>query len=354
MDARQDIEHSLPARLGPLLEHLADGEHHRADERGRIDEVERERIDVGRRGCLLDAAHREQRPLGVAREQIVRAHPVRRQQPAAVGMAALDLGGVGRMVGHHQLRVFLLVPAERRDVVVVAEHDPRLAGGRLGRRGAIPLDEAVVARADPPRHLWGEPHPDRIAQDRRRQPVDLDDHQATPIRDGLPVECREAAAELRVERRVLVAGHDQRDERGKYRDQDRGCHRRRERAHDQTGHQRCRQHQHDRVDDERQQTHRHDRQRKRQHHQHRSHQRVEQTEHDGGDERRHEVLDLDPGHEPADREQDDRLHQPREQQPARATTCQALSGQPNRCGRGIADRPQQAHRVLRVPPRPLI
>ena len=136
---RDQLEHDLPEEQ---------------DERARdVEAVGEERAVAGVRLLLgLDPADGEDHLVGLAREQVAAARPAVDEQPDAGRVAALDLGAVaGRGAGDQRPRL-LLDPAERRDVVVRAEQDPRLAGAGLRRQIGLPLGEPVPSVGQPARH----------------------------------------------------------------------------------------------------------------------------------------------------------------------------------------------------------
>ena len=84
-----------------------------------------------------------------------------------------ELGAVGwRRAGHHR-RGLLLHPAERRDVLVRAKQDPRLARPRLRGEIRLPLDK-TVRLPRPTGHVRRVPIAQRPPQHRQREPVDLE------------------------------------------------------------------------------------------------------------------------------------------------------------------------------------
>ena len=76
----------------------------------------------------------------------------------------------------HQRRGLLLHPAERRDVLVRSEQDPRLAGARLRREIGLPLRQSVRAVGHPAGHVRCVAVAHRPAEHGQCEPVDLEKH----------------------------------------------------------------------------------------------------------------------------------------------------------------------------------
>ena len=126
----------------------------------------------------LGPADRQDRLVGLAREQVPPAGAAAGQQPPAARVAALDLGAVGGRRAGHEPPALLLHPAEGRDVVVRAEQDARLAGAGLRGEVGLPLDQAVGVLGEPARHLRGAAVAHRPAQDGEGEAVDLQEDDA--------------------------------------------------------------------------------------------------------------------------------------------------------------------------------
>ena len=101
--------------------------------------------------------------VGLAGEQVAPARAAVDEQPLPGGMASLDLGAVRRARACAQRRRLLLDPAERRDVVVRAEEDPRLRTRRSARRGRSPIRRAGDVPSASQRAIVGA-LPSRIAR----------------------------------------------------------------------------------------------------------------------------------------------------------------------------------------------
>ena len=229
--------------------------------------------------------------------------------------------------------------------------DARLARGRLRRRGAIPFHEAIAAAANPGGHPRRQPDPDRVAEDGRRQAVDLDDEEPPAARDARRLLRRQAAGQLGVERVVAVGRDHDRDQRREDRDDDRGGEGAGERGDLEARHEWRRQGQHHRVDHEREQPDGRHVQRQGEEDDHRPHEGVQEAEDDGGEQRRGEAAHEDPGHEVAHEQQHRGLDDPVEEDPPPATDAQPLPGDPDRGRPGVADRSQEAHAVAADPGR---
>ena len=221
--------------------------------------------------------------------------------------------------------------------------DARLARGRLRRRGAVPFHEAVAAAAHPGGHPRRQPDADRVAEDGRRQAVDLDDEEPSAARDPRRLLRRQAAGQLGVERVVAVGRDHDRDQRREDRDDDRGGEGAGERGDLEARHEWRRQGQHHRVDHEREQPDGRHVQRQGEEDDHRPHEGVQEAEDDGGEQCRGEAAHEDAGHEVAHEQQHRGLDDPVEEDPPPATDAQPLPGDPDRGRPGVADRSQEAH-----------
>ena len=159
-----------------LEDHLPDEEDQRA---GHVVAV-REKGPVAGVGPLLrvHAADGEDRLVRLAGEQVAAARAAVDQQADAGRSPALDLRAVGRRRARHQRRGLLLDPAERRDVLVGAEQDPRLAGAGLRREVGLPLGQPVRVLGEPARHRRGVAVTHRALQHGQREPVDLEEDDA--------------------------------------------------------------------------------------------------------------------------------------------------------------------------------
>ena len=182
-DPRPDVGAPLPAGR----DELADDVDQRGDQRAqRVDRVGEVGVVAGAHpvpagpvpartaaGHEGQRAHGQADVLGVAGEQVAAAGAVDGEQAAAVGVPALDLGGVlGVRDGDHVVAV-LLVPAEPEDVVVGAVQDAADAGAGLRAPVGVPVGQLVAALAQP----GGERRHVAVAHGAPRgvvaQPVDL-------------------------------------------------------------------------------------------------------------------------------------------------------------------------------------
>ena len=107
------------------------------------------------------------------------------EEANARGVPALDLRAVRRCGARHH-RPGLLHPAERRDVLVRAQQDPRLAGARLRGEVGLPLGQAVGVLGQPAGHGGRVAVAHRPAQDGQGKPIDLEEDDAGNVggRDG--------------------------------------------------------------------------------------------------------------------------------------------------------------------------
>ena len=115
---------------------------------------------------------------GVTTEHVGPAGPVTAEEPGAVGVTALKLGGVARVVGDHRAATILLPPPEGGHVVVVAVQEARLAGPGLRRPVRLPGREPVRAVADPARQGRRIAVAQGSAEHVVGEPVDLEQQEA--------------------------------------------------------------------------------------------------------------------------------------------------------------------------------
>ena len=154
-------------------------QHEQHQRAGDVEAVGQERPVAGVRALLgLHPADGQDHLVGLAREQVAAARAAVGQQSDAGRQAALDLRAVGGGRARHQRAGLLLHPPERRDVLVGSEQDPGLARAGLRRQVRLPLDEAVAVPRDPARHRRSVAVAHRPAQDRQREPVDLEEDDA--------------------------------------------------------------------------------------------------------------------------------------------------------------------------------
>ena len=164
------------ARRPALARDVGEREPDRAQQTVGIGEV-REQIRGVRAAAVADRGHGDRAPRRVAREHVAAARAAACEQAVTVRAAPLDLGRVTRMVGDQCAPGLLLVPAERRHVPVAAEQQAGLAGARLAREVALPADQLVAARFEPPRDRRRVAVLERRAQHLLAEAVDLEqDH----------------------------------------------------------------------------------------------------------------------------------------------------------------------------------
>ncbi len=171
VSARVDVPPDRSQRRGPLEDDLPEEE----DERPRdVVSVCEERAVAGVRTLLgVHAAHGEDDVVGLAREEVPAARATVGQKTVP-RVPALDLRAVGRRRAGHHDRALLLDPAERRDVLVGAEQDARLARSRLGREIGLPFEEPMRVLREPARHRRRVAVPHRALEDGTGEPVDLE------------------------------------------------------------------------------------------------------------------------------------------------------------------------------------
>ena len=283
---------------GPLEEDLPEEEHEHARH---VEPVREERAVAGVRALLgLHSAHGEDHVLCLSREEVPAARAAVRQQPDAGGMTTLELGAVRGCGARHRRRRRLLDPAERGDVLVRAEEDPRLT--RAGLRGEVglPLGEAMVAVGDPAGHVRRVAVPHRALQDGEREPVDLEKHDPGDV--GLDALARSASDPLDHPQRVRVVVvrpeedvEDDRDGGGDERGQERPP----EAVHlDRVVREGRRSEEHERVEDEDDEEAEDERQRQLDRRDDRQDQCVQDGDDERDDDRAQEGLDLDVRHDP--------------------------------------------------------
>ena len=114
----------------------------------------------------------------VAGDEVADAGTVVCQKARAIADATDDLGGIFRMVGHHQSGAGLLVPAEAGDAVVPTVQDARLTCRRGRRQHRRPGMERGITVAHEPAEHGNPPGADGVLENRKAQPIDLDNEQA--------------------------------------------------------------------------------------------------------------------------------------------------------------------------------
>src|SRR2546428_2202480 len=170
----------------------------------------------------LDRGGREVAARRVTRKQVADGRAVD-EQAAAVGDAELDVVRIAGMIRYEESTAVLLEPAEAGDAVVAPVEDARLARGCLRRQQRLPRIEHVPG-GRPTRERRHEAARDRPLQQRKREPVDLDeDHAGIALaallavrrklayegaEEGLVVRYREGGGEERVGHGV----YDRRDD----------------------------------------------------------------------------------------------------------------------------------------------
>ncbi len=158
--------------------------------------------------------------IGLAGEEVAAARATVAQQTVA-RVTTLDLRAIGRRRARHRRRRLLLHPAERRNVLVRAEQDPRLRGTGLRGEIRLPLRQGVPALDEPAGHVRRVPVAHRPLQDGEREAVDLEvddarrvglDPLARVLRDPLDHAQRVGVVVVRPEDDVEHDRHGRRDE----------------------------------------------------------------------------------------------------------------------------------------------
>ena len=163
-----------------LEQHLVDDEHEGARH---VETVREEGAVAGIRLLLLaDAARGQEGVVGLAREQVAAARAAVPQEPVA-RVPPLELGAVVGVRADHQLHALLLDPAERGNVLVRAEQDPRLARARLRGEVGLPFDEVMGVGGQPARQHGRVAVAHRPLQHGLREPVDLEEEDAGDVGD---------------------------------------------------------------------------------------------------------------------------------------------------------------------------
>ena len=224
MTARADVSAVRAQRSDPLEDHLPEEEDERARDVVRVGE---ERTVAGVRPLLrLDPADGEDHVVGLAREEVPAARAAVAQQsvPRVPPLDLLAVAGAEHVIKHAAL---LLDPAERGDVLVRAEQDPRLARSRLRGEIGLPLDEAVRVLGEPARHVRRVPVSHRALEHGPREAVDLEVDDAGHVRldalAGAPRDPLDHADRVRV---VVVRAGDDLEHGRDRRDHERGDERR--------------------------------------------------------------------------------------------------------------------------------
>ena len=111
--------------------------------------------------------------------------PLFDSRPSPFEMRDADQGRIGRVARGHQVRPVTLVPAERRDPVVVAVQDPGLAPRGHRRQDRLPARQLVAAVADHAGQGVDRAGAHPAGEDGMGEAVDLDDHEAGLVRVAL-------------------------------------------------------------------------------------------------------------------------------------------------------------------------
>lgn len=197
LDPGPPLLHPGPRGLAHLAQHLGDEGHGRTDGVGGVDEVG----EVAGAGTVLPAPSRghgqhQGQLVGAAAEEVAAAGAVDGEQASVAGVLdgpALEFGGAGGPVAHHDLVRVLLVPAEGRHVVVAAVQDAELAGAGLAGPVGAPRGEPVGGAAarpgavEPLRDGGHQPLADRFPEHVVADAVELEEDGAGGRGPGPPV-----------------------------------------------------------------------------------------------------------------------------------------------------------------------
>ena len=183
---RFDVLQPLPAGLVDLLDHLADREDERARQAVAVHEVGADAASraasgpVWRPGCSSS-----DRLVGASPEKtLLRLTPPSASSPRPLdslcSTSALSLGWLVTT----RLADLLLVPAEGRHLAAGSVQKSGLAGRRRRGQLGVPLGQRVTARPDPAGQGRQVPGLHRPLQQRRRESVDLDEHDTGSVGGG--------------------------------------------------------------------------------------------------------------------------------------------------------------------------
>ena len=294
MSARAHVAPGGPDRRGPLDDHLPHEQHQRP---GDVEAVGEEGPVAGVGAALVvGAADREDRCLGLAREQVAATGAAVGEQAVPGRVAALDLGAIGGRGADHHPPLLLLHPAEGGDVLVRAEQDPGLAGSGLRGEVGLPLREPVAVLGDPAGEVGSAAVAHRVTEDRQREPVDLEEDDPGSVGFGLdalpPCHPPDHADGVGV---VVVGAEDHLEHHGDRRDHQRGQQRVAERVDADLVDHGLGELQDQRVGDQHQQEADDEHERQPQRRQQRRDERVEDPDQPGDQERRADPAERDPG-----------------------------------------------------------
>ncbi len=155
---------------------------------------------------LKNRAHGQGALRGVTGQHVGSAGAVEGQQPAPVGMAALDLHGIAGVIADHRGGPLFLPPAEGGHVGIGAVQQPRLGGARLGRPVRLPLQETVGPGPNPARDGDGIAIADGMHEYLVGDPVELEEDDAGDLGVDRPLGARQPSDDTAVVEIVIVNG----------------------------------------------------------------------------------------------------------------------------------------------------
>ncbi len=182
---------ALPGGRGDLPDHVdqvADAGAQRVGRVGEVGDVAGGEAVPGPAAAPLRAGQQRQRAhgqadvRGVPGEQVAVPGAVHGEQPAPVGVGALQVGGVLRVAADHHVVAVLLVEAVAEDAGVVAVQDAADAGAGLRAPVGVPVGEPVAAGGQPGGEGGHVAVPHRAPGDVVAQAVDLQEqHPGRPV-----------------------------------------------------------------------------------------------------------------------------------------------------------------------------
>ncbi len=181
--ARFDLEAAGVASVDHLPHDVGDGQGEQPAHRVRVGQHVVRRV-LAVLGAVGDRAEREDRILAVAGEHVRPRHATVDEQAVAVGLAVLDDRRIAGPVRREHLAEVLVVPAERRHVLVVAVEDAGLARPGLRRQVALPSGDLMGAAAQPAGQCRHGAGGDRPSQDGFGEAVDLQEEHAGDVGRG--------------------------------------------------------------------------------------------------------------------------------------------------------------------------
>jgi hypothetical protein len=206
----------VPSRLEALPHQLA-GRPDRGpgEARGTTQELGEREPGLSALAAAIHGAHRRHRDRCITGEQVADRHAVVGQEPAAVGVSALDDRGVSWLVRHVDPTVRPIQPTEGRDAVDRPVQDAHLAGRCGGREHRSPLGHVMGPLTQPPRQGRQGARPHAPLQHRVGEPVGLHEDHTGDVRVGDGGTTTARSAQQRRGDGVVGSGGDQPDQQGR-------------------------------------------------------------------------------------------------------------------------------------------